>query len=624
MLRKTREGTSTTGRGAGILLALLMIFAISAPAAHSAQSPPETGELITKMGAYWGASHLVCKHNCPLNTQTSLLTEVEAKAQPDECFAGVGNPYPPGPPCPTGSQPKVNEAYIWGMTKQGDNIWFGTVANTHCLVMAGYLDMDASVVTDNYVCELGDALSPYGDFRRPKIYWFKTQTGELLNMSPMPPSPAGMLLASTSGLRSAGSINGIAFLAGPGGGGIRMFAFDANTGVLLGAKHFDKYNDIRQWVMHDGKLYTGVGLTQPNPDGGGAVLRWIGSYSTDPNVLFNFQEVGHLPAPASNIAYHEGRLFVGSWPGISLGVASEFSLTMSPPIPSGGLTDSHQKGWTKVWGINEFEPDALVAGTTGGGALASFKGHLYWGTMHVPFLAMRVATESHANNIINLDRNNNSQLDEDELLLTALGTHRSIAIFRGRDFGTPDQEVDLLYGDKYLPRYDADLKAYTIAADSFHMNKLTRPTPVWGPAGFGNFFNSYTWTMKVFNDQLYIGTFDYSVLFDNTPEAQSMRSSIAKSIPESQFDIEEFRQLLAPYVPIIGADLYRIMRSDGRARPESLDGVGNPMNYGIRTIVTDEMNMYLGTANPMNLSPDGGWELIQTESSCFAPTLQAD
>jgi len=40
------------------------------------------------------------------------------KAQADECFAGVGVPYPPGPPCASG-QPKVNQAYVWGLTKAG-------------------------------------------------------------------------------------------------------------------------------------------------------------------------------------------------------------------------------------------------------------------------------------------------------------------------------------------------------------------------------------------------------------------------------------------------------------------------------------------------------------------------
>ena len=38
--------------------------------------------------------------------------ELLGKAAPDECFAGIGQPYPAGPPCAQG-QAKVNQAYVW-------------------------------------------------------------------------------------------------------------------------------------------------------------------------------------------------------------------------------------------------------------------------------------------------------------------------------------------------------------------------------------------------------------------------------------------------------------------------------------------------------------------------------
>ncbi|WP_174256908.1 hypothetical protein [Myxococcus xanthus] len=40
-------------------------------------------------------------------------------------------------------------------------------------------------------------------------------------------------------------------------------------------------------------------------------------------------------------------------------------------------------------------------------------------------------------------------------------------------------------------------------------------------------------------------------------------------------------------------------------------GLGNDTNYGVRTLVSDKKALYVGTANPMNLHPDGGWELLQ-------------
>ena len=54
------------------------------------------------------------------------------------------------------------------------------------------------------------------------------------------------------------------------------------------------------------------------------------------------------------------------------------------------------------------------------------------------------------------------------------------------------------------------------------------------------------------------------------------------------------------------------MRFKSLRRPAvavSRTGVGNAANYGIRTMVAEPDRLYLGTANPMNLLPEGGWEL---------------
>jgi hypothetical protein len=66
-----------------------------------------------------------------------------------------------------------------------------------------------------------------------------------------------------------------------------------------------------------------------------------------------------------------------------------------------------------------------------------------------------------------------------------------------------------------------------------------------------------------------------------------------------------------------GADLLRFTSGAGPAEAVSTDGLGNPTNYGVRTMVSQEA-LYLGTANPMNLMTDpegggplGGWELVR-------------
>ncbi|AGL21060.1 hypothetical protein [Actinoplanes sp. N902-109] len=42
-------------------------------------------------------------------------------------------------------------------------------------------------------------------------------------------------------------------------------------------------------------------------------------------------------------------------------------------------------------------------------------------------------------------------------------------------------------------------------------------------------------------------------------------------------------------------------------------GAGNQLNYGFRNLVADGDDLYAGTANPMNLQPRGGWELLRLE-----------
>jgi len=77
-----------------IVLASLMLFSVTAGRVAEAQPTPIAG-LTTTHG------------------------ELRAKAQPDECFSFIGTNFPfSAPPC-LFSQPKVNQAYVWAMTKAG-------------------------------------------------------------------------------------------------------------------------------------------------------------------------------------------------------------------------------------------------------------------------------------------------------------------------------------------------------------------------------------------------------------------------------------------------------------------------------------------------------------------------
>jgi hypothetical protein len=54
--------------------------------------------------------------------------------------------------------------------------------------------------------------------------------------------------------------------------------------------------------------------------------------------------------------------------------------------------------------------------------------------------------------------------------------------------------------------------------------------------------------------------------------------------------------------------------------PVSIDGMRNGMNYGIRSMISDDEFIYIGTANNANLSKDGGWELIKLTTKSDAIT----
>jgi len=522
----------------------------------------------------------------PALPSVALIKDLLAKAAPDECFVGIGDPgnlYPVNPttqPCSEGV-PKVNQAYVWGLAKSADDVWFGTAPNVHCLVIGGFLGMTDPVQTDSYVCEFGASqFSPpvppmVGDWRPPQIFVYDTAAESLANKTPLDP-----LIATTLGIRSAGTVGDVVFLGGPSLlGGINLFAFNTQTRAYLGSANLPGYDNIRKWLTVNGALYAGVT---------GHVLRWTGSLA-DP---FQFEQVGDIAGDAAELALHEGRIFVNAWPSV-LGPGELSGLWMSPLLPPGGLTIADAGAWQKVWQVDEYEPDPVTAATYGGGALASFDGYLYWGTMHVPFLAAEAHFMQYG-----------PPADEADALVTALGAHRAISIFRGLNLATASPQVELLYGEAVLPTFIPG-PGWLILPNNMGQS------PLFGPSGFGNFFNNYTWSMAVYADQLFVGTMDWSYLA--LGDLLGMMTAFVQSTTGSAAVAQ---QIQLP-TPNCGADLYRFESSASAAVAESLDGLGNHTSYGVRNMVSDDA-LYLGMANPMNLltdpnddQPEGGWELLR-------------
>ncbi|HMP72766.1 MAG TPA: hypothetical protein PKE55_05825 [Kiritimatiellia bacterium] len=545
-----------------------------------------------------------------------VIIERVAKAQPDEWFNGRGQPYLPLGAQPPGSPgfPKVNHDYVWAMASSQGEVWIGDVANLVCRVAAiryalgldqtlGTVDIPPVYEVAFRECEFDQSRFPgipsnlprtlralLGDWRPPRMFTYNLQSGLLTDRTP--PDP---LLENVAGFRAAGANQEIVLLAGPDlfGNGLILAAFDARTRAYLGARRFREYSNIRRFVTLDNILYTTV-LDEQSPEGAGAVLRWTGSLATP----FRFEVVGRLRNEGANIAAHEGRLFVTTWPDTSaidepvtlrdyiqilLGRTRgqrdpSAGLWMSPPIPSGGLRSSHAQGWRKVWDMIQVEPDPVVVQTLAGGALHSYNGFLYWGTLQFPGRGVDAFTKVYGN-----PANVQEVLDN---------TQRGAYLLRGRNFSARRPQIEVLYADAEVPVYSPPRFR---RPGGWALRPTRQGQGRYGTSGFGNRDNIYIWSMAEYQGHLYVGTFDQSI-----------------------YRYGRQYMLGQPVPAILGADLYRFTSIHGPATPVSLDGGGNPLNHGFRNMVSTPFGLFLGTANISNLLTDpddpydlGGWELLR-------------
>lgn len=594
-----------------------------------------------------------------------LTRTVLAAATPDECFGGIGVDYAPlqtapdgSVSCPDGQRLKVNQAYVWGMAKSGSALWFGTGPNIHCLASGQYLD-PIELTTESYVCEgpaashlrtpfftdlktelVGKGATPeqaddlirrLGDWRAPNLFTYDLGSHALVKIDDQVTGDGARLLARTVGIRSAGAVGDTVLFAGPdiasfpngGFGAVNFFVF--KNGRYLGAESVSGWTNIRKWVEVDGALYTGVAtVPEPGSTVGGKVLRFLGS---DPTDVVRTEVVGRMTTAPSDFTEHGDRIYTSTWP---VGVDGDpAAIWVSPPLGGTGLTAGDADGWREVWNIRDYEPDPLVASSTAIGPVESHDGALFWGTMNIPFVgAFQHGAEY-------FDRYGHRPATS-EIAAMLIGGHRATSVFRARALDTDNPQVDLLYGSARLPvasYADSEPHHGSPVTWTARQNRMSA-VPLYGPAGFGNPFNAYTWTMSVNRGELYVGTFDQSYLISSL-----LRELLAGARPSGMVEPAALQAMLREFeLPAdgsdlpwqYGADLYKFTDSTSRADEVFIDGGGNRYSYGIRTIVEDDENgLYLGMANPMNLEvnptgdPQGGWQLLQVAPRATSTTLTA-
>jgi hypothetical protein len=416
------------------------------------------------------------------------------------------------------------------------------------------------------------------------------------------------LVNITLGLRSAGSANGVVLFGGPcyTQVGICMFAFDAATGEFLGSRLFGRYSNIRRWINTPHGLYTSVLNTLPAITRG-SVIRWDGTRRSP----FQFTTVGLLDNQGAYMTYHNDRLIVGTWqedsvlpvvlrqnaqlaaalPPLDLPPLS--GLWMSPALGRTGLLAVHAPFWQKVWDPTQYEPDAKLALGYSMGALESFGGALYFGTLHFQNSGAAAFIGQYGYSPPRPPRGSGIRRDASE---------RAILILKATGLGgrTPPT-FELLYGDEQVPVYTPDPDPTVQNGTWALVTNNYGHAGTYGNSGFGDSSNVYTWSSAVYNNKLYLGTYDS----DTWTTIARVVDGIKGGSPLTNHNG--------------GGDLYVFNDANSAAVPLSTEGCGNPANHGVRNMLSHSTGLYLGMSNSQSLLTDGtggvpvgGWELLRT------------
>lgn len=560
--------------------------------------------------------------------------ELLAKSVKDECVnpqqgldTSLQVPYttPTNGACPDGTVPKANQSRVWASAYARNGVWIGTAPNYAALgardfppyvfgtipILPPTLE---SLNRQDFLGEWGNSafykeigsswgLAPAsGDWRPPRVYRYDLVARKLVDKSPT--TGVGLeLINQTEGLRAGGTARNVVFLAGPSiiptKPGVKMFAYDAVSGNLLAAKNFEDYSNVRQMLTIGNDLYIAMFSTGGDQANTGSIVRWVPT-GTD---LLTFETVGTLPAGVgapSELTYSpvSGRIYVTTWsytPG-SQGAALLQSPTSHPPTVPFKASDALQK-YTVLWTASQYSKDPAITAMVGGGAMAAYHEYVYWGTMTAP--ATGPLAYWSARFQINPTPPTMAEILEGNEKAQMPATVWRINVNGG--------QIELLYGASQVPVFDY----YGLSGSRQWLMRPTGWTPKWGPAGFGNPYNYYIWTMKVFDDKLFVGASESAYLHADLGGPGMMMFGpawTASGITQTQ---KELILQASPMDWLWGCDLVRFDNTKSPAVFENTTGLGNSRNIGVRTMVSDDRSLYMGTENSFNINAFGGWEMIR-------------
>ena len=310
--------------------------------------------------------------------------------------------------------------------------------------------------------------------------------------------------------------------------------------------------DTRAMISHNGKLYVGTG------DG-------IYASSSPSPYEDTWEKVADFEI--ASLASHNGYLYAGTGNPIGPSQTNGFEVWRSTVESPTGPSD-----WTCVVSGGAGDAWNVLAAT-----IREYDGDLYVGSMNLPF---------------------------------GTGTDgvKGFDLIRVDD----SDSWDLIVGN-YQPKIPTDPRG--------------PPLSGW-PSGYTNPFNLYAWSIEEYNGNLYLGSFDIFSLarfIDDIPGASeilveavdTLESADQTNMPEEiqafSDRIEEYARMNPEFadddrmIQVIrlladnlgGGDLWT--SPDGvHWYPVDLNGLGDPDNYGLRTMMNTGDGLLIGTANPFS------------------------
>lgn len=546
-----------------------------------------------------------------------------AVAPVDEWFYGIGDKrnhwlggQSPGTPeiaVPQGAVGKRNGSYVWAMTSVDDNLWFSVLNNGWCGWMMVSLNISPSQ-SSHWACETYSSSYPdqakrdpnapwvegasiiQRDWREPYIYWRESTTGRIHRANSDHPTFKHIMARSFS-FRAAGSFDGIVFMASnplvQSDKSIYILAFDGRNGKFIDGVQLENYVNIRRFLTAnhtDGSkaLYLLLGSEMHSSSHPNHLLRWKGSRAhpfgtaDEQSATPGFDVVGDLgnAGAGAELITHRNRLLVTTWGGDD----TPAGLYQSGPIPANGFTKDQPASFHQVFSVADFEPDPVIANAWLMGAITEYQGQVYWGTMHPGGQAFTHLLRKHPSTLLKLTE-------------AVPKTHRRTHLFR-TDFSDPEKpKTELLYGASSYWTFDN--------GDWVKKPNLMGLKPLLGIAGYGDYFNEYTWTLIPYNGSLYIGTFDIAGPMNLIREGINCGTSC--------FVLESMAKHKGNEPRIAGFDLLRLDDPQKPAVVITRDGFGNPANNGVRNALVLNDALYIGTSTYTNLPPpqgQAGWELF--------------